>query len=106
MRPLVRATMLGLTALIVAWQAQIARAEDAFPSHVVKLVVPAASGSTTDTVARLLADKLARTWNQSVVVENIAGGAMNIGAEHVSHAAPDGYTLMVCPPAPVSIQHL
>jgi tripartite-type tricarboxylate transporter receptor subunit TctC len=106
MRPLVRATLLGLTALIAAWQAPTARAEDAFPSHVVKLVVPAAGGSTTDAIARLLADKLGRTWSQSVVVENIAGGAMNIGAEHVAKAAPDGYTLMVTPPSPVSINQL
>jgi len=102
----VRATLLGLAALIVAWQPRPADAQDAYPSRVVKLVVPAAAGSTTDAVARLLADKLGRTWNQTVIVENIAGGAMNTGAEHVSHAAPDGYTLMVCPPAPVSIQHL
>jgi tripartite-type tricarboxylate transporter receptor subunit TctC len=106
MRSLLRATMLGLLALVAAWQPAGARAQDAFPSRVVKLVVPAAGGSTTDTIARLLADKLARTWSQSVIVENIAGGAMNVGAEHVSHAAPDGYTLMVTPPSPVSINHL
>jgi tripartite-type tricarboxylate transporter receptor subunit TctC len=104
MRLLVRATMLGLMAL--ATVAQGACAEDAFPSHVVRLVVPAASGSTTDAIARLLADKLGRTWNQTVIVENIAGGAMNTGAEHVAKAAPDGYTLMVTPPSPVSINHL
>jgi tripartite-type tricarboxylate transporter receptor subunit TctC len=101
-----RATLLGLTALIAAWQAPTARAEDTFPSHVVKLVVPAAGGSTTDAIARLLADKLGRAWSQPVVVENIAGGAMNIGAEHVAKAAPDGYTLMVTPPSPVSINQL
>jgi len=106
MRSIVRATLLGLTALIAAWQAPTARAEDAFPSRVVKLVVPAASGSTTDTIARLLAEKLGRTWSQSVIVENISGGAMNTGAEHVAKAAPDGYTLMVTPPSPVSINHL
>jgi tripartite-type tricarboxylate transporter receptor subunit TctC len=105
MRSIARA-MAAVLALITTWQAPAARAEDAFPSRVVKLVVPAAGGSTTDAIARLLADKLARTWSQSVIVENIAGGAMNIGAEHVAKAAPDGYTLMVCPPAPVSIQHL
>ena len=105
MRSFVR-TLLGLLAFAAAWQPQAARADDAFPSRVVRLVVPAASGSTTDTIARLLADKLGRTWNQTVIVENIAGGAMNVGAEHVYKAAPDGYTLMVCPPAPVSIQHL
>ena len=105
MRSLLRAATVGLMALVAAGQTS-ARAEDAYPSHVVKLVVPAAGGSTTDAIARLLADKLGRTWNQSVIVENIAGGAMNVGAEHVAKAAPDGYTLMVCPPAPVSIQHL
>ena len=77
-----------------------------FPSRVVKLVVPAASGSTTDTIARLIADNLGKTWSQPVIVENIAGGAMNIGAERVAHAAADGYTLMVSPPSPVSINHL
>ena len=106
MRSLVRSAMLALMACAAAWQTQAARAQDAFPSRVVRLVVPAASGSTTDAIARLLADKLGRTWNQSVIVENIAGGAMNTGAEHVYKAAPDGYTLMVTPPSPVSINHL
>jgi len=106
MRSIARATLLGLTALIAAWQAPSAHADDAFPSRVMRLVVPAASGSTTDTIARLLAEKLGRTWSQSVIVENISGGAMNTGAEHVAKAAADGYTLMVTPPSPVSINHL
>src|SRR5690242_21207467 len=106
MRSLVRAAILVSMACAAAWLAPAARAQDAFPSRVVRLVVPAAAGSTTDAIARLLADKLGRTWNQSVIVENIAGGAMNTGAEHVYKAAPDGYTLMVTPPSPVSINHL
>jgi len=105
MRSLLRAATVGLMVLIAAGQTR-ARAEDAYPSHVVRLVVPAAGGSTTDTIARLLADKLSRTWGQSVIVENIAGGAMNVGAEHVAHAPADGYTMMVAPPSPVSINHL
>src|SRR5258705_1517792 len=88
------------------WQTDYASAQDAFPSRVVRLVVPAAGGSTTDTLARLLADRLGHAWPQSVIVENISGGAMNVGAEHVARAAPDGYTLMVSPPSPVSINHL
>jgi tripartite-type tricarboxylate transporter receptor subunit TctC len=106
MRSYARAAALILLALVVTWQPQTTRAQDAFPSRVVRLVVPAAAGSTTDAIARLLADKLGRTWSQSVVVENIAGGAMNTGAEHVYRAAADGYTLMVTPPSPVSINHL
>jgi tripartite-type tricarboxylate transporter receptor subunit TctC len=69
-------------------------------------VVPAGGGSTTDTIARLLADKLGQKWPQPVIVENISGGAMNVGAERVAHAPADGYTLIVSPPSPVSINHL
>src|SRR5579871_1291516 len=106
MQSYVRATTLGLMALIAVSHAPTVRAEDAFPSHVVRVVVPAAAGSTTDAIARLLADKLGRSWNQSVIVDNIAGGAMNTGAEHVAKATPDGYTLMVTPPSPVAINQL
>lgn len=81
-------------------------AQEAFPSRGVKIVVPAAAGSTTDALARLLADQLSQTWGKSVIVENIAGGAMNIGATNVARAAPDGYTLMVAPPAPLAFNDL
>jgi tripartite-type tricarboxylate transporter receptor subunit TctC len=106
MRPFCRASSIALLALIGLWPADRAGAQDVFPSRTVRLVVPAAGGSTTDTLARLLADKLGHAWPQSVIVENISGGAMNVGAEHVARAAPDGYTLMVSPPSPVSINHL
>ena len=72
----------------------------------VKLVVPAAGGSTTDTLARVVADKLSQKWGKSVIVENIAGGAMNIGATAVARAAPDGHTLLVAPPSPLSFNDL
>jgi tripartite-type tricarboxylate transporter receptor subunit TctC len=81
-------------------------AQDAYPTAVVKIVVPAAPGSTTDTLARLTADQLSQKWGKAVVVENIAGGAMNIGSERVARSAPDGHTLMVAPPAPLSFNHL
>jgi tripartite-type tricarboxylate transporter receptor subunit TctC len=106
MRPFGRAIVGALFVAAGCWHTVRAAAEDAFPAHVVKIVVPAAAGSTTDTLARLFAEKLGRTWSQSVVVENLAGGAMNIGAEHVAHSPPDGYTLMVAPPSPISINHL
>jgi tripartite-type tricarboxylate transporter receptor subunit TctC len=81
-------------------------AQDAYPSQLVKVVVPAAAGSTTDTLARVVADQLARKWGKPVVVENIAGGGMNTGAAQVARSAPDGYTLMVAPPAPITFAHL
>jgi tripartite-type tricarboxylate transporter receptor subunit TctC len=81
-------------------------AQEPYPSRTVKLVVPAAPGSTTDTLARLVADQLSRKWGKTAIVENIPGGAMNIGAGSVARAAPDGYTLLVAPPSPLAFSHL
>jgi len=99
-RSLIAALLIGTLAAIAA------RAEDSFPSRVVKIVVPSLPGSTTDILARLVGGELSQTWGKPVIVDNMPGAAMNIGAEFVAHAAPDGYTMMVCPPAPVSIQQL
>jgi tripartite-type tricarboxylate transporter receptor subunit TctC len=81
-------------------------AEDPYPARAVRIVVPSAPGSTTDTLARIVADRLGRTWAKAVIVENIAGGAMNPGATSVARAAPDGYVLMVAPPAPLAFNDL
>src|SRR5271156_2293282 len=83
-----------------------ARAQEPYPTHVVKLVLPVLPGSTTDIVARLVAGELSQKWGKPVIVENMPGAAMNIGAEYVAHAAPDGYTLLLCPPSPLAIQQL
>jgi tripartite-type tricarboxylate transporter receptor subunit TctC len=82
------------------------RAQDPYPPRTVRIVVPSAPGSTTDTLARIVADQLARKWGKSVIVENVAGGAMNAGAANVARAAPDGTTLMVAPPAPLTFNDL
>ena len=81
-------------------------AQELYPSRTVKIVIPSAPGSTTDTLARLVADQLSQRWSKATIVENIPGGAMNIGASAVARAAPDGYTLMVAPPSPLSFNHL
>src|SRR5580658_2715410 len=83
-----------------------ARAQDAYPTHVVKIVIPVLPGSTTDILARLVASQLSETWGKPVIVENMAGAAMNLGSEYVAHADPDGYTLMICPPSPLAINQL
>lgn len=74
-----------------------ARAQD-YPSRPVKIIVPIASGASFDTAARLFAEKFREKWGQPVIVENRAGAGHNIGAEAVSRAAPDGYTLLFAPP--------
>ena len=96
-----------LLALCIAALATTAgRAQDTYPSRVVKVVLPVLPGSTTDILARLVTHELSEKWGKPVIVENMPGAAMNIGAEYVAHAAPDGYTLFVCPPSPGSIQQL
>jgi tripartite-type tricarboxylate transporter receptor subunit TctC len=102
--PIIAAALMATA--VAAVSAHAAFAQEPFPSRVVKIVVPAAGGSTTDALARIVADQLGQTWGKSVIVENVAGGAMNIGATAVARAAPDGHTLMVAPPAPLSFNDL
>ena len=98
---------LWLLALFFALLGPLAvSAQEPYPSHVVKIVLPVLPGSTTDIMARLVADQLSQKWGKPVIVENMPGAAMNIGSEYVAHADPDGYTLLLCPPSPLSIQQL
>jgi tripartite-type tricarboxylate transporter receptor subunit TctC len=100
------ATAMTLAAALLSGWADHVRAQDTYPARTVKIVVPAAPGSTTDTLARVVADQLAQKWGKPTIVENIAGGAMNIGAGQVARAEPDGHTLLVAPPAPLAFSHL
>jgi tripartite-type tricarboxylate transporter receptor subunit TctC len=93
-------------ALLALMLACGAAAAQEFPTRNVRIVVPAAGGSTTDTLARLLADGLQQRWGKPVVVDNVAGGAMNIGSAQVARAEPDGHTLLVAPPSPLAINQL
>ncbi len=71
-----------------------AMAADRFPQKPIKLVVPAAVGGSTDLGARLTAELLGKALKTTVIVENKGGGGGRIGATNVSHAKPDGYTLL------------
>ena len=65
-----------------------------WPSRPIKLVVPTGPGAATDVMARLLADGVARTLGQSIVVENMPGASGIVAHQAVARAAPDGYTLL------------
>jgi tripartite-type tricarboxylate transporter receptor subunit TctC len=80
-----------------------AEAQEAYPSRVIRIVVPFPAGGTADILPRIVAERLSEQWRQPVIIENRAGAGGNIGAEAVAGAAPDGYVLLASPPGPIAI---
>lgn len=74
---------------------RLARAQGAWPSRSVRVVVPFTPGGSNDAVARPLAEHLQRRLGQPFVVENKPGAGSTLGSGEVARAAPDGYTLLV-----------
>ncbi len=70
-----------------------ARAE--WPDRPIKMIVPFSAGSSSDTIARIVAAKMGERLGQQVVVENRVGGSTIIGTDSVAKSAPDGYTLQL-----------
>jgi len=68
-----------------------------YPDHPIRLIVPQAAGSATDTVARIMGAELAKEIGQTIVIDNRPGGALTIGIDLVAKAAPDGYTIGMGP---------
>ena len=66
-----------------------------YPARPITVIVPFPPGGVTDTVGRVLAERMKETLGQSVVVENMSGAGGTIGSARVARAAPDGYTLVV-----------
>lgn len=66
-----------------------------YPNNSINLVVPFASGSGTDAVARIIANKLSSILAQPVIIDNKPGASAQIGAQFVAASKPDGYTLLM-----------
>jgi tripartite-type tricarboxylate transporter receptor subunit TctC len=90
---LVHAVVVGMLAGLMLVPAS-APAQD-FPSRAIKFVVPFTAGSATDTLARVLGQKLNAAQGWTIIVENIAGASGQTAASNVARAAPDGHTVFV-----------
>ena len=90
-----RRQWLGASLSLAAAAAAPALAQRKWPQQPPKFIVPFPAGGAIDTISRTVAQQMGRELGQSVVVENRAGAAGNIGAAAVARAQPDGYTLLV-----------
>jgi tripartite-type tricarboxylate transporter receptor subunit TctC len=100
-------SVVALLSLAMSWLVPLPADAQTFPSRPVRIAVPFPPGSGTDLLARLLAEQLSTKWSSRVYVENLSGAASgNVGAAEVARAAPDGHTLMLCPPGPISTSQL
>src|SRR5919108_4709177 len=86
--------VIALIALAVA-SPQLAAAQDAYPSRLIKLIVPFAAGGNTDVVGRVTAAFMQKALKVNVVVENRPGAGGINGTDAVAKSVPDGYTLCV-----------
>ena len=84
---------LSLLALMLA--ASLGVSAQDFPSKTVKIIVPQTPGGASDTLARIIGQKLGEKWGQPVVIENRAGAGGNVGTEVVATSPADGYTLLM-----------
>jgi tripartite-type tricarboxylate transporter receptor subunit TctC len=67
----------------------------AWPTRPVRIIVPFAAGGPTDVIARLVGERLAKSWGQQVLIENRPGGGTNIANEVVVRSDPDGHTVLM-----------
>ncbi len=88
--------MMRLALLVLAGLAAATNpsgAQTNWPDHPVRLIVPFTPGSSSDTVARIVAQKLSERLKQQFVIDNRVGASGNMGTEAVARAEPDGYTV-------------
>jgi len=85
----------ALAALLATALAAAPVAAQDFPSKPIALIVPYAAGGPSDVIGRLIGQSMSQTLGQQIVIENVAGAGGTTGADRVSKAAPDGYTLLI-----------
>src|SRR5437773_6826159 len=88
--------MLRLTVLLFACAFATGAAAQ-YPDKPVRLIVPQAAGSATDTVARILGAELGKELGQQIVIDNRPGGALTLGLDLTAKSPADGYTICMGP---------
>ena len=97
---------LGGAALGAATVPHVLAQGRSWPDRPVKLILPYAPGGATDLIARPWSDKLGQAFGQPFVLEHRGGASGIIGTEAAAKAAPDGYTFLLTPSAPLTVQPL
>ncbi len=87
--------LLLAVALAAGVQSAHAQAPQKYPAKPVRMIVPWTAGGTSDSSARIVAQKLAENWSQQVIVDNRGGAGGTIGTAAAAKSAPDGYTLLM-----------
>jgi tripartite-type tricarboxylate transporter receptor subunit TctC len=77
--------------------AAVVSAAAEYPDHPIRMIVPQAAGSATDTAARILGAELGKELGQQIVIDDRPGGALTVGLDLVAKSAPDGYTIGMGP---------
>src|SRR5580698_1363819 len=88
---------------VATWPATAEAQQTDYPNHAVRIVVGFGAGGGTDTVARIVAQKLQDTLGGAFVVENRPGGSGRLAPDLVAKATPDGYTLLGAAPGAMSV---
>jgi tripartite-type tricarboxylate transporter receptor subunit TctC len=86
--------LLGVVAIAALAGTGMAAAQT-YPSRPITIVVPYSAGGPTDTIARIMAERMRGPLGQTIVVENVTGAGGTIGVGRVARAAPDGYTISI-----------
>ncbi len=95
-------TLAGAT-LAAGFSSKASAQAQSWPERTVKVILPYAPGGATDAIGRPWADKLSQAFGQQFVIENRGGASGMIGVEAASKSAPDGYTLLLTPTAPLAV---
>ena len=91
---LVRGAALALSGLAGVIAAPAHAQEAAYPSRMIRIIIPTAPGGTLDALARIVAEKMTASWGQQVIVESRAGANTVLATTAVAKSPPDGYTAL------------